>query len=240
MVPKQCPFRRPTIWYLVYCATCFGSRDNSKYHTYPPTHPPTNMTQVGFPSIVWLRLRAFGAQPPSEQYIFTAMLLINFLHTYIFFIMAKTPSTTSNNEWRLPNVLFNWLSSIGHPVTQKGVVWVCQNGTASHVPLFVLVDLLQLVGPLQHVSHLLQRQPLRLRLQLLNVHLRSRCSADRRTHIRCHGVYPAAYGPVPAPSTGLGWGRFSSTGRSSASTEIGWPSTNLRWWRKISTARRAG
>ena len=26
------------------------------------------------------------------------------------------------NEWRLPNVLFNWLSTIGHPVTQKGVV----------------------------------------------------------------------------------------------------------------------
>ena len=29
------------------------------------------------------------------------------------------------------------------------------------------------------------------------------------------------YGPVPAPSTGLVGGRFSSTGRSSASTEIG-------------------
>ena len=51
------------IWYLVYCATCLGSRDNSKYHT----HPHTYMTQVGFPSIVWLRLRAFGAHPPSEQ-----------------------------------------------------------------------------------------------------------------------------------------------------------------------------
>ena len=25
------------------------------------------------------------------------------------------------NDWRLPNVLFNWLSTIGHPVTQKGV-----------------------------------------------------------------------------------------------------------------------
>ena len=47
-------------------------------------------------------------------------------------------------------------------------------------------------------------------------------------------------GPVPAPSTGLGGWRFSSTGRSSASTEIGWPSTNLHWWRQISTARRAG
>ena len=66
MVPKQCPFRRPTIWYLVYCATCLGSRDNSKYHTHPHTYIPTYMTQVGFPSIVWLRLRAFGAQPPSE------------------------------------------------------------------------------------------------------------------------------------------------------------------------------
>ena len=38
MVPKQCPFRRPTIWYLVYCATCLGSRDNSKYHTYTHTY----------------------------------------------------------------------------------------------------------------------------------------------------------------------------------------------------------
>ena len=28
------------------------------------------------------------------------------------------------NEWRLPNVLFNWLSTIGHPVTQKGVVFL--------------------------------------------------------------------------------------------------------------------
>ena len=26
------------------------------------------------------------------------------------------------NEWRLPNVLFNWLSTVGHPVTQKGVL----------------------------------------------------------------------------------------------------------------------
>ena len=31
-----------------------------------PTHIHTYMTQVGFPSIVWLRLRTFGAQPPSE------------------------------------------------------------------------------------------------------------------------------------------------------------------------------
>ena len=38
MVPKQCPFRRPTFWYLVCCATCLGSRDNSKYHTYIPTY----------------------------------------------------------------------------------------------------------------------------------------------------------------------------------------------------------
>ena len=38
MVPKQCPFRRPTFWYLVCCATCLGSRDNSKYLTYIPTY----------------------------------------------------------------------------------------------------------------------------------------------------------------------------------------------------------
>ena len=34
-----------------------------------PNSIPTYMTQVGFPSIVWLRLRAFGAQPPSEQIV---------------------------------------------------------------------------------------------------------------------------------------------------------------------------
>ena len=67
MVPKQCPLLRPTFWYLICCSTSLGSRDNSKYHTYIPTHPPTHMTQVGFSSIVWLRLRTFGAQPPSEQ-----------------------------------------------------------------------------------------------------------------------------------------------------------------------------
>ena len=38
---KQCPFRRPTFWYLICCSTCLGSRDNSKYHTQPPTFPPT-------------------------------------------------------------------------------------------------------------------------------------------------------------------------------------------------------
>ena len=35
--------------------------------TYPVTHKSTSyMTEIGFSSIVWLRLRAFGAQPPSE------------------------------------------------------------------------------------------------------------------------------------------------------------------------------
>ena len=42
MVPKQCPFRRPTVWYQVYCATCLGSRDNSKYHTY--IHDPSRIS----------------------------------------------------------------------------------------------------------------------------------------------------------------------------------------------------
>ena len=37
-VPKQCPFRRPAFWYLICCATCLGSRDNSKYHTHICTY----------------------------------------------------------------------------------------------------------------------------------------------------------------------------------------------------------
>ena len=69
MVPKQCPLLRYTFWYLICCAACFGSRDNSIYHTYPLTQPPTNlsyMTEIGFSSIVRLGLRVFGAQHPSE------------------------------------------------------------------------------------------------------------------------------------------------------------------------------
>ena len=48
---QQCPFRRPTFWYLACCATCLGSRDNFKYHTrihihiyIPITHPHIHMT----------------------------------------------------------------------------------------------------------------------------------------------------------------------------------------------------
>ena len=46
MVPKQCPLLRSTFWYLICCATCFGSRDNSKYRTYPLTEPPTNLRPI--------------------------------------------------------------------------------------------------------------------------------------------------------------------------------------------------
>ena len=60
MVPKQCPFRRPTFWYLVCCATCLGSRDNSKYHTCPHTWPKSDFHRLfdsGFaPSALSLRL----------------------------------------------------------------------------------------------------------------------------------------------------------------------------------------
>ena len=38
------------------------------------------------------------------------------------------------NEWRLPNVLFNWLSTIGHPVTQKGVVSEIRGGGLEIAP----------------------------------------------------------------------------------------------------------
>ena len=35
-------------------------------HTHLTSHPQTYMTEIGFSSIVRLRLRAFGAQHPSE------------------------------------------------------------------------------------------------------------------------------------------------------------------------------
>ena len=43
MVLKQCPLLKSIFWYLICCATCFGSRDNSKYHTYPLTQPPIDL-----------------------------------------------------------------------------------------------------------------------------------------------------------------------------------------------------
>ena len=55
--------------YLIRCAMCLGLRDNSNEIPYTPSHPHTYMTEIGFSSIVRLRLRAFGAQPPSELMI---------------------------------------------------------------------------------------------------------------------------------------------------------------------------
>ena len=69
MVPKQCPLLRPTFLYLIRCATCLGLGDNSNEIPYTPSHPHTHMTEIEFSSIVRLRLRAFGAQPPSELMI---------------------------------------------------------------------------------------------------------------------------------------------------------------------------
>ena len=68
MVPKQCSLLIPTFWYIICSATCRGWRDNSKYHTIP-SHPNTYKTEIGFASIFRLRLRAFGAQPPSKLVI---------------------------------------------------------------------------------------------------------------------------------------------------------------------------
>ena len=69
MVPKQCPLLKPTFLYLIRCATCLGLGDNSNEIPYTPSHPHTHMTEIEFSSIVRLRLRAFGAQPPSELMI---------------------------------------------------------------------------------------------------------------------------------------------------------------------------
>ena len=67
MVPKQCPLLRSTFWYLFCYATCFVREIiPNTIHTDLTSHPQTYMTEIGFSSIVRLRLRAFGAQHPSE------------------------------------------------------------------------------------------------------------------------------------------------------------------------------
>ena len=66
MVPKQCPLLRSTFSYLICCATCFGSRDNSKYRTYPLTEPPTNLcTSYTWPRSDFHRLFDSGFAPSA-------------------------------------------------------------------------------------------------------------------------------------------------------------------------------
>ena len=54
--------------HLLRCVLWFARQFQIPYiPTYPATHKPTSyMTEIGFSSIVRLRLRAFGAQHPSE------------------------------------------------------------------------------------------------------------------------------------------------------------------------------
>ena len=59
----------PSIWWINFPDSPIRSKA-MRVLSYPADITqisPTYMTQVGFPSIVWLRLRAFGAQPPSES-----------------------------------------------------------------------------------------------------------------------------------------------------------------------------
>ena len=60
-----------TTWHHFGFAKCSRSWDilekkHTYIHAYIHTYIQTNMTWVRFPSLVWLRLRAFGARPPSE------------------------------------------------------------------------------------------------------------------------------------------------------------------------------
>ena len=97
MVPKQCPLLRYTFWCLICCAACFGSRDNSKYHTYPltqGTHKPTSyMTEIGFCSIVRLRLRVFSAQHPYSVWTRDGMPGMIQSGAMPFAIFANCPSS---------------------------------------------------------------------------------------------------------------------------------------------------
>ena len=61
---KQCPLLRSTFWYHICCATCFGSRDNSKYHTYQLTQPPTNLRPT-WPTSDFHRLFDSGFAPSA-------------------------------------------------------------------------------------------------------------------------------------------------------------------------------
>ena len=63
-MPKQCTIHVAIVWYHFGLARSFKSPEICEKHTNIYTY----MTRAHFPSIVGLRLRAFGAQPPSESY----------------------------------------------------------------------------------------------------------------------------------------------------------------------------
>ena len=66
-MPKQCTIHVAIVWYYFGLARCFKSPDICENHTYIQTYIHTYMTRAHFLSIVGFRLRAFGAQPPSEK-----------------------------------------------------------------------------------------------------------------------------------------------------------------------------
>ena len=105
-VPKQCPFRRSTFWYLICCATCLGSRDNSKYHSYPHTWPKSDFHRLfdsGFaPSALRLRLNKHTCPEP----VFHRLLDSGFVPLVISLRLNNVVSTASNLKYPLHFHLF--------------------------------------------------------------------------------------------------------------------------------------
>ena len=139
MVPKQCPFRRPTFWHLVCCATCLGSRDNSKYHsqshtvyTYIPTYIPT------WPKSDFHRLFDSGLAPSAlslrlnQMFVFvpigiTPTIFLSYRHTHIR-QNRKSYGSRHATRFTVANTNIVWLHSwrslaqIGN--TRRARFWV--------------------------------------------------------------------------------------------------------------------
>ena len=79
-VPKQCARLTPTLRYLICFAKCC---DHEIISNTMHTHTLPHMTQLAFASTARLRLRAFGAQPPSES-----SEIVSKLSTYMFILEA--------------------------------------------------------------------------------------------------------------------------------------------------------
>ena len=82
IMPMQCTIYGAITWHHFGFAKCSRCWDILEKHTYIHTYKQTNMTWTRFQSLVGLRLRAFGAQPPSEQLV-THWKVIGGLYTLL-------------------------------------------------------------------------------------------------------------------------------------------------------------
>ena len=118
MAPKQCPSLIRIIWCLICWATCFGSRDNFKYRTYP--HPYIHhgqavwMTSLNYADVrsrSGKRIRHFDLRSNVNNASVSLDFEIYILEKFYRWHMAARVTPATIIPKRKPNFLNLWRSS---------------------------------------------------------------------------------------------------------------------------------